>query len=324
MCERGKRIVCVGTLIQDMFPTRRGAGLIEQEAFIPAPGGAIGNVAVAAARMGAGASVAAKVGNDVFGRNIRNVLAAEGVNTENVILDGNARTTMNFHAVLPGGDIEYCFYRNPGADTRLRFEEISSDFLDNAAFVHFDSLAFSDEPFRSACLEIIRRCKERGIPVSLDGNFRDAIWAGDAWNRLMEEILPFFDILKLNLAELQLLYPALTLESGMSSAAEKGVRLILVTDGEKGAHASFQGKILTSGGFQVSAVDTIGCGDAFIGAFLARMAGISADFSDIQEDALLSALSVANAAAALTATKKGALTAIPQKDEVVKLSGVEF
>ncbi len=92
-------ILCLGELLIDMFPAEVGRGMTEVTAFHPKPGGAPANVAVAAARLGAQSGFIGKVGQDPFGRYLENVLKNEGVDTQGMRLDSEARTTLVFIAM---------------------------------------------------------------------------------------------------------------------------------------------------------------------------------------------------------------------------------
>jgi len=226
---------------------------------------------------------------------------------------------MNFHSVNADGSIEYLFYRNPGADTQLAQDEISPDILDNAAVVHFDSLCFSHEPFNSTCRALINTARETGVVTSLDTNYREPVWPGDAWVTLMEGLVGEFDVVKMNMPELKLLYPHTDTRGVAEDLASRGVKCVLITDGENGCMSFYNGVFLRHGGFAVGVVDTIGCGDAFTGTFLAQISVRDCGINDMPAVLLEEFIANANAAAALTATKKGAMTALPNKDEIMKL-----
>ena len=84
-------LVCLGELLIDLFPAEIGRRLVEVSAFHPQPGGAPGNVAVAARRLGLTTAFIGKVGDDAFGRFLIDTLAADGVATRGIRLDDEAR-----------------------------------------------------------------------------------------------------------------------------------------------------------------------------------------------------------------------------------------
>jgi len=122
-------IVCLGELLIDMFPAELGRSLVDVSAFRPKPGGAPANVAVAATRLGAQSAFIGKVGEDLFGHFLADVLAQEGVETRGMRFDDEARTTMAIIAMPNENTAEFVFYRNPGADMRLRVDELDRALL---------------------------------------------------------------------------------------------------------------------------------------------------------------------------------------------------
>ena len=122
-------IVCLGEVLIDMFATEVGKKMTEVETFTPKPGGAPANVAVAARRLGSESAFIGKVGHDLFGYHLESVLKKEGVQTRGMRFDDYARTTMAFIAKPDENTAEFVFYRNPGADTQLRPEELDLELL---------------------------------------------------------------------------------------------------------------------------------------------------------------------------------------------------
>ncbi len=169
-------IICLGELLIDLFPAEVGRHLTEVSAFYPKPGGAPGNVAVAARRLGLTSAFIGKVGDDAFGRFLIDTLAAVGVETRGIRLDAEARTTLAFIALPDPHHAEFVFYRNPGADTRLRPDELDEELLRHARALHVGSLSLVAEPSRSATLRAVEIARAAGALVSFDVNYRPSLW----------------------------------------------------------------------------------------------------------------------------------------------------
>jgi fructokinase len=314
-------LVCLGVLIMDMFPAETGKRLAEVSAYKPAPGGAPANVAVAAARLGTKSAFIGKVGDDAFGHYLVNVIKNEGVETKGVRFDKEARTTMNFHAKPKDGVIEYLFYRNPGADTTLRIDELDTELIKNAKALHFDSLCLTDEPCKSATLEALRIAKKAGIIVSFDVNYRPVVWKNpEQAIQCVYNTIGQADILKMNGDELKLICGGKPIENAVLSLLEKGPKLCVVTLGAKGSFfmtRSHHGFMKT---IDVKVVDAIGCGDAFIAGLLSRIIEGGADISRVDFKTLREYIAFADTVASLTATRHGAIPAMPLLSEVVHLN----
>ena len=128
-------------------------------------------------RLGATSGFIGKVGNDAFGDKLRLAIKAEGVDDAGLRVDDYARTTMNFHAKPNGEQVEFCFYRNPGADTLLRPEEVDVELIKKSSVLHYDALCLTDEPARSATAFAVQTARENGVLVSFDMNYRKPLWA---------------------------------------------------------------------------------------------------------------------------------------------------
>jgi len=316
-------VVCLGELLLDMFPAETGKGFSEITSFIPVPGGAPANVAVAAARLGCRSAFIGKVGDDPFGRRLAAVLAENGVDTHGMRFDRKARTTLNFMTMPDVHTTECLFYRNPGADMMLAEEDLDRRLIETARFFHFGSVSLTEEPCRSATLGAARIAKAAGVRVSFDVNYRPTLWPAEAEAVVMiRQGLALADIVKVNEKELALLAGTQDPRAGCRAILEAGPLLCVATLGPLGSFFATRDAEEAVEGFRVNTVDATGCGDAFVAALLCRLAAsLAAAGGDraLDPEALSSALTFANAAGALTATKKGVMSALPKAQEVEAL-----
>ena len=309
-------IVCLGELLVDMFPTEYGRRLAEVSAFLPKPGGAPANAAVAAARLGARSAFIGKVGDDAFGHHLVDVMRANGVDTRGIRFDREARTTLAFIAKPDANTQEFVFYRNPGADTRLRPDELDRELLQGTRVLHFGSLSLGAEPIRSATWEALKLARQGGALISFDVNYRPSLW--ESPQQALDQVrsmIPHVDLVKVNEIELELLTGSQ--ESAASRRLlELGPRLVVVTLGPLGSYFA-----TSEGGehvppFQVEAVDATGCGDAFIAGLLWQLIAGGDWRAQLTSERLRSILRYANAVGALTATKVGVIPALPSAAQV--------
>ncbi len=319
-------IVTLGELLIDMFPAEVGRRLTEVTAFNPKPGGAPANVAVAARRLGARTAFIGKVGEDLFGHYLASVLTDEGVETRGIRYDREARTTMAIIAKPDEYSAEFVFYRNPGADTRLRPDELDEELLRNTKAFHFGSLSLTDEPCRSATYRAIEIAREAGALISYDVNYRPSLWR-DPREALAaaHDLLPRVGLLKVNETELLLLNRRAADErldperlSELAGALlERGPQAIVVTLGAHGSYFRIMGGGDLLPPFEVQTVDAVGCGDSFIAALLTRLVLDHASWrSALTVEHMRTAVRYANAAGALTATRQGAIPALPTAAQV--------
>jgi len=312
-------ILSIGELLIDMFPAEVGRSMTEVSAFRPKPGGAPANVAVAAARLGSQSGFIGKVGEDPFGRFLENVLKSEGVDTQGMCFDPEARTTLVFIAMPDVNTAEFIFYRNPGADMLLSPDELNTDLLQETACLHFGSLSLIHELIHSATLRAIEIARAAGAMISFDVNYRPALWSSPeaAYQRVMETI-PLVDMLKVNETELVLLTASEELDTGTLSLLDHGPRVCVVTLGAKGSFYQNGQSSEFIPGFEVDTIDATGCGDAFIAGLLSKLVKGGGRLEDLTANRLRDAIRYANAVGALTALKQGVIPALPDAEQVDK------
>jgi fructokinase len=310
-------IVCLGELLVDMFPAELGRRLVEVSAFRPKPGGAPANVAVAAVRLGAQSAFIGKVGDEAFGHHLADVLRQEGVDVRGMRFDEEARTGMAFIAMPDENTSEFVFYRNPGADMRLRADELDRELLQEARAFHFGSLSLGQEPSRSATMEAVRVAREAGALISFDVNYRPTLWndPDEAHDRIMATV-PHVDLLKVNEVELALLAGSEDLDAASKALLEQGPDLCVVTLGPEGSYFQVAGGGEHVPAFKVQTVDATGCGDAFVAGLLCQLIAAD-DWRDQPSPARMrEVLRYANAVGALTALTQGVIPALPTADQV--------
>lgn len=311
-------IVCLGEMLIDMFPSEIGRPLAAVSAFYPVPGGAPANVAIAAARLGAHSAFIGKVGDDAFGHFLSETLAQQGVETRGMRFDKEARTGLNFHAQVDQDTAMHLFYRNPGADMRLRPDELERPLLQEARAFDFGTISLMDQPVQSATLEALHIARTAGALIAFDVNYRPSLWTDpSAARQLIEVTLPSVDVLKINADELLLITGGTDLEEGTARLLASGLQLCVVTLGPRGSFyrcASGSGIVP---GFTVKAMDATGSGDSFTATLLVQLVMEHESWrAQLEPARLQSILRRANAAGALTTLRQGVLSALPDTERL--------
>ncbi|KAI7745901.1 hypothetical protein M8C21_005529 [Ambrosia artemisiifolia] len=315
-------IVCFGEMLIDFVPDTSGVSLAESQGFLKAPGGAPANVACSISRLGGSAAFIGKVGKDEFGFMLADILKKNGVNAEGVLFDEHARTALAFVTLKKDGEREFMFYRNPSADMLLKESELKMDLIKKAKIFHYGSISLITEPCRSAHMAAMKAAKEAGVLLSYDPNVRLPLWpSAEAARQGIKSIWNEADFIKVSDDEVEFLTQKRSDdEEAIKSLWHDGLKLLVVTDGEKGcryytkASRSFNGKV---SGYSVKAIDTTGAGDSFVGSLLVSMAKDTSIFTD--EAKLKQALAFSNACGAICTTKKGAIPALPSVSEAQAL-----
>ena len=223
----------LGELLIDFTPagkTPAGIPIFEQN-----PGGAPANVAVQAARLGVSAGFIGKVGQDMFGTFLRDTLVKQNVDVENLHFSNDTATSLAFVQLSESGDRDFSFYRNPGADTQITFDEVNKDALANAKVLCFGSLLLTAEPGRTAVPQIVSYAREHGAITAYDPNWRAPLWPNaEVGIHAMKSLLPLADVVKASDEELEMLTGCTEIEAGAKEFFKLGVQAAVITRGAKG------------------------------------------------------------------------------------------
>ena len=300
----------IGEMVIDFIPGSEPASYIRKA------GGAPANVAIAVSKNGLNASMACKVGDDDFGRFLMDTLAEYGVKAATPELCKEAITTMAFVTLAEDGERRFTFARKPGADMLLKAEEVLEADIDDAVIVHAGSCSLSAQPEADATVRALRLGHEKGKLVSFDVNYRNVMWKDDvgACVRAVMDILKYVDMLKISEEEVEMMGGEAAIPALMK---ENDIALVVQTLGANGARAYFDGASFEVPGRKAKAVDATGAGDAFWGAFLAklRLCGV-AKAADLTEDILRQALEYGNISGCICVQNKGAIASIPTRAQI--------
>lgn len=266
------KILCIGEALIDMICTDKGRSLSEGNNFLKKPGGAPTNVAAAIAALGGKVELAAKVGNDPFGKQLIQVMQEFGVATRWMLADDTHFTTFAFVSLMEDGERDFVF--NRGADGQLSREEVDAIDLDDVSIIHFGSATgFLPGPLQAAYQSLLQKALQKNIFISFDPNYRHLLFPNDtqtfidqSWNFL--KACHFF---KLSDEEAMLITGAITVNDAAAILLEKTTAVFTITLGKEGTLFGFQGKTTIIPSIPVKPVDTTGAGDAFVGAVLYQL-----------------------------------------------------
>lgn len=310
-------VIALGELLIDF--TMNGQSEQGNNMFEACPGGAPCNVLALLNKMGKKTAFIGKVGKDQFGALLRDTITEARIDASNLMVDENVNTTLAFVHTFPDGDREFSFYRNPGADMMLTADEVNPEVVKDTKVFHFGTLSMTHEGVREATKKAVETAKANGCLVSFDPNLRPPLWSSlDLAKEQMEYGFGKCDILKISDNEIQFVSGKEDYDEGIAYLQETyNIPLILLTMGKDGSRAYYKGMRVERPGFSVKAIETTGAGDTFCGSSLNYL--VDHDFENLTEEQLGEMLTFANAAAALVTTKKGAIKAMPVKEEVLEL-----
>lgn len=281
------------------------------------PGGAPCNVLAMLNKLGYKTAFIGKIGDDIFGRQLKKAVEEVGINTDGLVTDKAVNTTLAFVHTLPGGDREFSFYRNPGADMMLSEGDVNEQLISDSRIFHFGSLSMTGEICVAATKKAVKTAKKNGLIISFDPNLRENLW--DSLDKAKEKIeygISNCDILKISDNEIQWF----TGEQDYDRAVEKlrsrfgNIRLLLLSLGKDGSRAFSGRNSALAPAAPAKTIETTGAGDTFCGAILSKV--LEYGLRDYSQQELTDMLIYANAAAAIVTERKGALRVMPQQAEI--------
>ena len=313
--EKEFDVIALGELLIDF--TMNGKSEQGNNLFEANPGGAPCNVLAILRKLGKKTAFIGKVGDDQFGRLLRETIEEAGINSDNLLVDKEINTTLAFVHTFPDGDREFSFYRKPGADMMLKKEEIDEEAIAKARIFHFGTLSMTHDDVREATKKAVELAKKNGLLISLDPNLRPPLWSSlELAKEQMLAAMEYCDILKISNNEIQFITGVEDYDEGIQIIRDRfQIPLVCLTLGKDGSRAYYKDLRVEVPGFaQEHVADTTGAGDTFCGSVLNYV--LEHGIEDLSEENLKEMLTFANAAASLITTKKGAIRSMPEKEEI--------
>lgn len=281
-------------------------------------GGSPLNVAMGLARLGQETGYFTKISTDLFGERMMAHLKSEGIDT-GLCLRSAQNSTLAIVALNAAGVPNYAFYTENTADRSITASELPQSLPEKIRAIHIGSYTTATEPTASSLVALVSREKSRRF-ISYDPNVRLSIEPSkDVWRARIASLTPIAHLLKASDEDLEQLYPDVSHETLAKGWIAQGVRLAVITRGEKGAIAfAASGAVAETSGRKVAVVDTVGAGDTFQAALLtglARNDRLSPEKAGALGAGELSRLlEFAASAAAVTCSRRGA--DLPRAHEV--------
>ena len=314
-------VVALGELLIDF--TENGVSAQGNPIFEANPGGAPCNVLAMLQKLGRKTAFIGKVGDDAFGRTLRQTGLDAGIDMTGLAADERVHTTLAFVQTAPDGDRDFSFYRDPGADMMLAPAEVPDGLIEDAKIFHFGTLSLTDEPVRSATVKAVALARKAGAVISFDPNLRPPLWrdmfvakAMIAWGLAQAEVVKIAD------NELEFMTGLTDFDAGaaMLLAEHPNIRLLNVTAGADGSYAYAGGHKAFVPAYRLGGtIETTGAGDTFCACVLNYV--LDHGLKGLGVDELTEMLRFANAAAYLVTTKKGAIRAMPDREQVLAVMG---
>ncbi|MCX7288545.1 MAG: carbohydrate kinase [Rhodobacterales bacterium] len=293
-------ILSCGEALIDMLPRTSTGG---EACFAPYAGGAVMNTAIALARLGSASSFLTGLSSDLMGDVLRETLAASKVNLDHAVLSDRP-TTLAF-VKLTNGHASYFFYDENTAGRMMTPADMPA--LPRTITAYFTGgIWLAVEPCGTA-LEALMTREAAGRVTMIDPNVRPGfVRDRAAYTARIDRMIALSDIVKLSDEDSEWLYG----RTDPQALLAKGAKVVLVTEGAKGATAYTARGSVQVAAPKITVADTVGAGDTFNAGFLASLDqnGLltKAQVANLSDEALRAALTLGTRAAAITCSRPGA------------------
>jgi fructokinase len=260
------------------------------------PGGSCWNVARVAARLGVAAGYAGAVSRDTFGQELARETKAAGLDMR--FLQQVDRAPL-LAMVASSHPPSYFFVGDNSADLAFDASALPNGWRQAARVVHFGGISLARPPLAEVLVREAKAASDAGLQIALDPNFREPM-RSPGYGAVFAAMLAVADLIKVSEEDLQGLYPGEDVKQALvSMRASAPSALVLLTKGSTGMTLFDGDQIVSQHAVKVEVVDTVGCGDAVMGAWIAaRLTGAPNHHA--------SHLALASQVAALVARRAGA------------------
>ncbi len=264
-------LLAFGEALVDLISEQTVSSLAEAGRYNRFLGGQVTNVAFNVARLGGRAAVVGCVGDDGFGRYIRQQLSLAGIGTDYLRLTSQSPTTVVVNArqtMTP--DFVIC----RGADSHIRPADEHLAAIKTSRAVHTSAFALARDPARTTILQALETARQSGCLVSLDPNYHPRIWPDVAdLPGVLREACQFAHITKPSLDDcIRLFGPDLSPMAYVEQFLSWGPEIVALTMGSQGVLlATADGSRVRIKPGDVDVADVTGAGDAFWAGLLTAL-----------------------------------------------------
>jgi 2-dehydro-3-deoxygluconokinase len=234
-------------------------------------GGSESNVAIGAARLGTRTTWIGRVGSDEFGARVVREIRAEGVQVH-AERSGSAPTGVMVKEHRTADTIRIRYYRTASAGSELSCADVDPTVIVEANVLHVTGITCGlSSSARAAVFDSVSRAKVAGVCVSLDLNYRSALWTEADFAATMRPLVAAADIVFASPQEASFL----TGRTGPAADQARSLRAlgpaqVIVKMGAEGAVAVTGEGVYQHAAHPVAVVDSVGAGDAFVAGWLAE------------------------------------------------------
>ena len=296
-------IVSLGEPMVEFNQTGQGDGRLYLQGF----GGDSSNFAIAAARQGARVAYVSALGDDPYGRMLRELWTRERVDHGAVATDAAAFTAIYF-VTHKGGSHHFSFFRSGSAASRMTPALLPRERIQAAKVLHLSAISLAISP--NACdtgYAAMDMARAAGVKVSFDTNLRLKLWSLDRARAVMNDVMARCDICLPSYDDVAAITGLSEADALVDHCLRLGAKTVALKLGAEGTLVADAQRRVRIAPHPCQPVDATGAGDTFGGAFVARM---------VAGDDMVAAARYAAVAAALSTQGYGAVDPIPTARQV--------
>lgn len=297
-------IICCGEALIDMLPRSLETG---EDVFLPVPGGAIFNTAIALGRLGEDVGFISGISVDMFGEQLIEALKASNV-SDKYCIRNDQPSTLAF-VKLTDGNAEYSFFDELSAGRSVSKSDLPK--IDSSVNVlHFGAISLIPEPSGSA-YEALLLDQTNSCVISFDPNIRTSFIKDVNGHRSrIERMAAASDIIKVSDEDLAWIANGADVDTQIKSWLNGSASVVIVTRGGEGADVFTGDYNFNAPANKTTVVDTVGAGDTFNAGLLAGLqrAGVleKHKLKSVEQDIFRDAVKLANQVASVTVSRAGA------------------
>ncbi|WP_244231727.1 sugar kinase [Rathayibacter sp. VKM Ac-2804] len=266
----GGVLLAMGETMAVLVPC--GGSVADADDFLVDAGGAESNVLAHAAALGVPVRWHSRLGADALGERVLRQLAERRIDVSRVVRDPGHPTGV--YVKDPGRGVSY--YRAGSAAAHLDTADADAAPFDDVALLHLSGItAALSEPADRFLRRAALRARELGVPVSLDVNYRAALWSVADAAPVLAELVRLADVVFVGRDEAETLWGTRTAEDVRALFPDVGE--LVVKDGHIGATVFCADAGVGAAGsvfepsHEVEVLDAVGAGDAFAGGYLSAL-----------------------------------------------------
>ena len=256
-----KYVLAIGELLVDTITNVQVDDLSQAKYLNIHPGGSASNFCRYLSRCGTDSRLVASVGNDGFGKILLDKILLDGLSTAHISKVNDHNTSL----IVVGRNSKTPDFI-PYRDADRYITDVDKELISNASLLHTTAFSLSKDPAQTTIVEAFSEAHNQNIPVSVDWNYSEKIWASfDDGKRVFNQLQDYSPLLKFSMDDIcRFLGQRLSIQDALNFLSSVNANLVCLTCGAEGVFyrsAQVEWRYLPAAKIVVE--NATGAGDAF-------------------------------------------------------------